>query len=250
MSSLQSARACLSVACRYVKVQGKACRPPSSFVQMRPRMMSKTQSTQLDMQVSDINKNPEHTENGFHCNNVASRPSVCQEAVRVIRGEAMALQALADRIDSSFEEAVELIEAMPRGGRVLVCGVGKSGHVARKIAATLSSSGTPALFLHAAEALHGDLGMVSPGDVGLLLSNSGTTEETLAAGRAMRKLGARLVAMSASRDSPLARESDVALSLGRIPELDHNGLAPTASTAAMMALGDALAVVLSRRLSF
>jgi arabinose-5-phosphate isomerase len=156
--------------------------------------------------------------------------------------EARALLALAARQGEGFARAVrEMLECK---GRVIVMGMGKSGHVGRKIAATLASTGTPAFFVHPAEASHGDLGMVQPGDVLLAISNSGESEELAVLLPALKRLGLTLVAMTGNADSTLARHADIALSSAVDQEACPLNLAPTASTTAQMALGDALAVAL------
>jgi arabinose-5-phosphate isomerase len=179
----------------------------------------------------------------------------------VVRIEAEALKALADRLAGpmarAFERAVEMLYDC--GGRVVVTGMGKSGLVARKIAATLSSTGTPALFLHPAEAVHGDLGMLVRGDVVLALSSSGETEEIVALLPTMKRLGLGLIAMtgdslyaaqSPARVSTLSQEADVALDCSVAQEACSLGLAPTASTTTMLALGDALAMALAEKRGF
>jgi arabinose-5-phosphate isomerase len=163
-------------------------------------------------------------------------------ARRVLAIEADAVRALVDRIDERFLAAVSLI--LSRQGRVLVSGMGKSGHIARKIASTLSSTGTPAYFVHPAEASHGDLGMIESGDIFIALSYSGSSEELLEIVPLVKRRGARLIAMTGDADSPLARQSDVHLDAGVAQEACPLNLAPTASTTAALALGDALAVAL------
>ena len=163
-------------------------------------------------------------------------------ARRVLRIEAAAVAALADRVGEEFERAVDII--LKRHGRVIVTGIGKSGHIARKIAATLASTGTPAYFVHAAEAAHGDLGMITPEDVVLALSNSGSSEELLMIVPLVKRQGARLIAMTGKSDSPLARQADAHLEAAVAEEACPLNLAPTASTTAQLALGDALAVAL------
>jgi len=163
-------------------------------------------------------------------------------AVRTLRIEARALENLAARQDSTFAEAVQAMLAC--SGRVVVMGMGKSGHVGRKIAATLASTGTPAMFVHPAEASHGDLGMVLPGDVVLAISNSGEVDELAAILPALLRLGVLLIAITGKPDSTLARHARVVLSSAVEEEACPLNLAPTASTTAQMALGDALAVAL------
>ncbi|MBC8017475.1 MAG: KpsF/GutQ family sugar-phosphate isomerase [Verrucomicrobia bacterium] len=168
--------------------------------------------------------------------------SAIAEAKRVIQVEADALQAMAGRIDASFEQAVELVLASK--GRVVVSGMGKSGLVGQKIASTMASTGTPALFLHPAEGIHGDLGMIMIGDVVIAISNSGETEEMLRILPSIKRIGAHVIAMTGSSTSTLARNSDVFLDVSVKEEACPLGLAPTASTTAALAMGDALAVAL------
>lgn len=163
-------------------------------------------------------------------------------ARRVLRIEANAVTALSQRLDASFTRATELI--LQCHGRVIVSGIGKSGHVARKIAATMASTGTPAYFLHAAEAIHGDLGMLTRDDVLIAISNSGEGDELLTIVPLVKRQGGRLIAITGKPDSALAREADVHLDAGVAEEACPLNLAPTASTTAALALGDALAVAL------
>lgn len=165
-----------------------------------------------------------------------------QLAERTFEIEAQALLGLKARLSESFPRAVKLM--LDCSGRVVVMGMGKSGHVGRKIAATLASTGTPAFFVHPAEASHGDLGMVTPDDVVLAISMSGEVDEIAAILPAIRRLGTALVAMTGREDSTLARHADLVLSCQVDQEACPLNLAPTASTAAQMALGDALAVAL------
>jgi arabinose-5-phosphate isomerase len=163
-------------------------------------------------------------------------------AARTFEVEARALQGLAARQGAGFVAAVGAMLACR--GRVVVTGMGKSGHVGRKTAATLASTGTPAFFVHPAEASHGDLGMVAPGDVVLAISNSGEADELAAILPALRRIGVTLVAMTGRAESTLARHADIVLDSGVEEEACPLNLAPTASTTAQMALGDALAVAL------
>ena len=156
--------------------------------------------------------------------------------------EARALLGLQDQLGDAFVQAVQVILRSQR--RVVVMGMGKSGHVGKKIAATLASTGTPAFFVHPAEASHGDLGMVTPGDVVLAISNSGESDEINAVLPALRRLGVTLIAMTGRAQSTLATVADIALSSAVAQEACPLNLAPTASTTAQMALGDALAVAL------
>ena len=169
-------------------------------------------------------------------------------ARQVLQIEADAVRALIGRVDQRFENAVELIHH--RGGRVIVSGMGKSGHIARKIASTLASTGTPAYFVHPAEASHGDLGMIESGDVFIAISYSGSSEELLQIVPQVKRRGAKLIAITGKPDSTLAREADVNLDAGVEQEACPHNLAPTASTTAALALGDALAVALLDRRGF
>jgi arabinose-5-phosphate isomerase len=166
----------------------------------------------------------------------------------VLATEAAALTALADTLGASFAATVDLLGQA--SGRVVVTGMGKSGHVARKIAATLASTGTPALFVHPAEASHGDLGMIVSGDVVLALSNSGEAAELADIVTHTRRFALPLVAITARADSTLARAATLVLLLPNAPEAGPIGLAPTTSTTMQMALGDALAVTLLCRRGF
>ena len=163
-------------------------------------------------------------------------------ARQVLDIEAGALRALSDRLDTGFVDAVQLILAC--SGRVVVSGMGKSGHVGGKIAATLASTGTPAFFMHPGEASHGDLGMIAHDDVVLALSNSGESNEIVSIVPLIKRRGAKLIAMTGNPDSTLARESDAHLNASVDKEACPLNLAPTASTTAALALGDALAVAL------
>ncbi|MCM5571802.1 KpsF/GutQ family sugar-phosphate isomerase [Burkholderiaceae bacterium FT117] len=173
---------------------------------------------------------------------VASPQRLVAQAREVLRIEAEAVARLAERVGEPFARACALILACP--GRVVVSGMGKSGHVARKTAATLASTGTPAFFVHPAEASHGDLGMVTRDDVFIAMSNSGATEELLTIVPIVKRQGAKLVAITGNPDSALARLADVHLDAGVEREACPLNLAPTASTTAALALGDALAVAL------
>jgi len=164
-------------------------------------------------------------------------------AKRVIESEARELLKAASRIGYEMAKAARLICGCK--GRVVVVGLGKSGHVARKIAATFSSLGTPAFFLHAAEGAHGDLGMVCREDVGLFLSNSGHTQEVLELLPFFKRLGAPVISITGDLSSPLAEASDLALDSSVEREADPLGLAPTSSTALQMAIGDALAAMVT-----
>jgi arabinose-5-phosphate isomerase len=169
--------------------------------------------------------------------NAASIIATAQAALRI---EAQGVTDLIDRIDDSMVQATGLILACT--GRVVVSGMGKSGHIARKIAATLASTGTPAFFVHPAEAAHGDLGMVTAQDVLIALSNSGTTEELMAVLPSIRRVGAKIIAITGKPGSTLATIADVHLNAAVAKEACPLDLAPTASTTAALAMGDALAM--------
>ena len=162
----------------------------------------------------------------------------------VLHAEASGINCVARRLDAAFGRAVDAL--LICRGRVIVCGMGKAGLIGQKLAATLSSTGTPAHALHPGEAVHGDLGCVREGDVVLMLSNSGETEEVVRLLATLRRRGALLVAITADARSTLGRSAEVVLETGRLTEADAHGLAPSTTTTAMLALGDALALVVSR----
>lgn len=166
----------------------------------------------------------------------------------VLRNESAAVLALADRLDGNFIQAIQLI--LECRGRVVVSGMGKSGHVARKIAATMASTGTPAFFVHPGEASHGDLGMITPDDVVIALSNSGESTELIAILPLLKRQGAGLISITGAPHSTLAKESNVHLDAKVEKEACPLGLAPTSSTTAALALGDALAVALLQARGF
>lgn len=178
----------------------------------------------------------------------AARAELLEQARRVIRMEAEAVAALEGRIGEAFAGAVEAVLAAP--GRVIVSGVGKSGIVGRKIAATLTSTGTPAFFLHPVEALHGDLGIVGAGDVAILLSKSGESEELHGLLEMLGRMGVRVIALAGRADSSLGRQADWFLDCSVAEEACPHDLAPTSSTTAALAMGDALAVALLQRRGF
>jgi arabinose-5-phosphate isomerase len=163
-------------------------------------------------------------------------------AVDTLRIEAQAVNDMASRLDERFAQAVSLV--LDSAGRVVVMGMGKSGHVGRKIAATLASTGSPAMFVHPAEASHGDLGMITPADVVLGISNSGESEELTTLLPLIKRMGVPLIALTGRADSTLGRHADVVLDASVAKEACPHNLAPTASTTAQLAMGDALAVAL------
>jgi len=169
-------------------------------------------------------------------------------ASRVLAVEAAAIEGLRGKLDARFGKAVDLLKAAT--GKVVVTGMGKSGLIARKVASTLASTGTPAFFLHPAEGIHGDIGMVRRGDVVIALSNSGETEEIVRLMPVFQRLGLPVIVLTGNDGSTMARYADVALDVGVREEACPLGLAPTASTTAALAMGDALAVVLFEEKGF
>lgn len=174
--------------------------------------------------------------------------STIETAKRVLRVEAEAVLALLDRIDERFAQAVDMMLACK--GRVVITGMGKSGLICQKVAATMASTGTPALFLHPAEGIHGDLGMLMKGDLVMAVSNSGETEEITRILPIIKRMGLPLIAMTGNPNSTLARAGDVFLDISVKEEACPLGLAPTASTTATVAMGDALAVAMLVRRGF
>ena len=178
----------------------------------------------------------------------ATTATVLELARKVLRIEAAAILGLVDRLDGTFERAVDLL--FECRGRVIVTGMGKSGIISRKMAATFSSTGTPSFFLHPAEAIHGDLGAIREDDVVLALSHSGETEELIRLLESIRRIGAKLIAITGSPGSTLGRAADVTLDCSIAEEACPMNLVPTASTTASLALGDALAMTLLVRKGF
>ena len=179
---------------------------------------------------------------------MADKTSYLDTARRVISTEARALEQLGDGLGDEFDKAVEVM--LSATGRVIISGMGKSGHIARKIAATLASTGTPAHFVHPAEASHGDLGMMAQGDVALVLSNSGETPELADVIAYTRRFNIPMIGVASRPDSTLLKQSDVALVLPRADEACGTGIVPTSSTTMTLALGDALAVALMEHRRF
>ncbi len=177
------------------------------------------------------------------------KSGLCLESARrVLMTESKALAELAHKLGTEFEQAIDMIESVE--GRVIVTGMGKSGHIARKLAATFASTGTPAFFVHPGEASHGDMGMIVRGDVILALSNSGEVKELLDIISYSRRFAIPLIGITSRAQSTLGTKSDIALVLPPSPEACPNGLAPTTSTTLMLALGDALAITLLERRGF
>ncbi|HXC61180.1 MAG TPA: KpsF/GutQ family sugar-phosphate isomerase, partial [Nitrospiria bacterium] len=171
-----------------------------------------------------------------------------EQGKRVLRIEAQAILDLIQRLDERFTQAVELMYRCT--GKVVVTGMGKSGLIGKKITATLASTGTPALFLHSAEGIHGDLGMLSRGDVVIAISNSGETEEIIKLLPAIKRLNVKLISLIGTTKSTLAKNSDVVMDVSVKEEACSLGLAPTASTTATLAMGDALAIALLEKRGF
>ena len=180
--------------------------------------------------------------------NKTSQETFLKIGRRVVAREAAALDLLAESLNDSFSQAVELL--LGATGRVIICGMGKSGHVARKIAATLASTGTPAHFVHPAEASHGDLGMMAQGDVALILSNSGETPELADVIAYTRRFNIPMIGIASRAESTLIKQSDVALLLPKAEEACDTGVVPTTSTTMTLALGDALAIALMEHRKF
>jgi arabinose-5-phosphate isomerase len=169
----------------------------------------------------------------------------------VIRAEAQALQALVGMIDAAWAEAADVLHKVRQArGRIIVCGVGKSGHVGRKIAATMASTGAPAFFVHGAEASHGDLGMVTKADAVIMLSASGKSHELMDMAEFCRRGDIPLILISKRADSPLGQQASIVLRLPDLPETGPLGLAPTTSSTMSLAAGDALAMALMRLAGF
>ncbi len=171
-----------------------------------------------------------------------------QTAKEILKIEAQAIRRLIPRVGKEFQAALQLIAGCK--GRVIVTGMGKPGFIGRKIAATLASTGTPSLFLHPAEAVHGDLGMVTESDIMIAISNSGETEEIVRLISTVKKIGIPLIALTSGRGSSLARNADIVLDLGVTREACPLNLAPSASTTAALAMGDALALSLLKKRKF
>lgn len=174
--------------------------------------------------------------------------AIIQKAIEVLKIEADGILNLVNRIDDNFPEMIEQICSC--SGRLILSGIGKAGIVGRKIVATLNSTGTRSLFLHPVEAMHGDLGQVSPDDIFIALSNSGETDELCILLPSIRRIGCKIIAFTGSTNSTLATQSDIVIDVGVEFEACPLGLAPTASTTAMLAMGDALAVVLLEKKNF
>ncbi len=170
--------------------------------------------------------------------------------IKVLETEIKGLQALANSLDEDFTKAIETIDKMKnkRNGRLIIAGIGKSGHVAKKIAATLASTGTPSYFVHPGEASHGDLGMITENDIVIMLSNSGENSELSDLIAYTRRFNICLICITSNSNSTLAKHSDIKLVMPKMPEACPNQLAPTTSTTMMMALGDAIAISLLERM--
>ena len=173
---------------------------------------------------------------------------IIEAGKHVLGAEADALRVMRDGLDENFARAVEILFSAE--SKVVISGVGKSGLIGQKIAATLCSTGTPAIFLHSADAVHGDLGICQPGDPVVLISKSGTTSEVVRLLPILRKTGAKIIAIVANRNSPLAEKADVVLDIGVKTEADPIGIVPTTSTTLQLAMGDALAAALMHKRHF
>lgn len=186
----------------------------------------------------------------YHATRQAKASISRSYACEILQLEAKAVQGLCDLMDEDFDRAVELIMAMSPEGRVVVSGMGKAGFIAMKISATLASTGVPSYFLHPAEAIHGDLGRYTKKDIALLLSNSGETQETIGILPHVRRIGCPVISITSDKTSTLGKHSDIVLAIGLLDEAGPFGLAPTTSTTAMLALGDALAVTILKQREF
>ncbi|MGF0068798.1 KpsF/GutQ family sugar-phosphate isomerase [Candidatus Spyradosoma sp. SGI.093] len=175
-------------------------------------------------------------------------PEIVEAGKHVLKAEADALRVMEAGLDENFAKAVEILYASDR--KVVISGVGKSGLIGQKIVATLCSTGTPAIFLHSADAVHGDLGICLPGDPVVLISKSGTTAETVRLLPILQRMGAKIIAIVANRNSPLAEQADVVLDIGVKSEADPLGIVPTTSTTLTLAMGDALAAALMLKRRF
>jgi arabinose-5-phosphate isomerase len=173
---------------------------------------------------------------------------ILAEARKVLEIEATSIKEVCDKLGAAFEEAIELLFGCR--GKVVISGLGKSGLVGRKIASTLASTGTPAVFLHPAEGAHGDLGVLARGDVAVLISNSGETEELVKIISSIKRIGIKVLALVGNPESTLARDSDIFIDVGVSSEACPDNLVPTASTTALLSVGDALAVVLLKKRGF
>lgn len=174
--------------------------------------------------------------------------TVTADVKEFMNRELVAVKFAVDHVDPNVERVVKLIEDCQ--GRVIFSGVGKTGHIGEKLAATFASLGTPSFFVHAVEAMHGDMGMITKDDVVVLISNSGETKETLAPLPGIRRIGAKVISISRSADSSLAQASDIALTLPVTGEADDLGLAPSNSSTEALVLGDAIGLTLARRRGF
>lgn len=169
--------------------------------------------------------------------------AILDDLKKVIELEASSIKALSEQIGPSYEQAINMILA--GNGKLVVTGVGKSGHIGKKIAASLASTGTPAFFMHSTEGVHGDLGMVEKEDIVLMISNSGETVEVVNLLPSLTRIGAKTIAITSRHESTLAKSCDVALTYKYSIEADHLGLAPTTSSTVTLVIGDALAATLS-----
>lgn len=172
-----------------------------------------------------------------------NKKEIIEFAKKAIECEIENLKKISGSIDDNFIDAIRLIQQCK--GKIIITGIGKSGHIGKKIAASMASTGTPSFFLHGDEALHGDLGMIEKKDVVIALSNSGETSEILNGFPTLEKIGCKIISITSDPGSTMAKKSDVHISIGKLQEADHLNLAPTTSTTATLVLGDAIAVTLS-----
>jgi arabinose-5-phosphate isomerase len=171
------------------------------------------------------------------------KEEIISYAKNVLDIEVSGIKKLSNCIDGSFVNAIDVL--LDCKGKVVIMGLGKSGHIGKKIAATMSSTGTPAFFVHGDETLHGDLGMIEKKDVVIALSNSGETREMLNSYPTLKKIGCKIISITSNPDSTMAKNSDIHLCIGKLEEADHMRLAPTTSSTATLVLGDTLALTLS-----
>ncbi|MCL5071156.1 MAG: SIS domain-containing protein [Actinobacteria bacterium] len=171
------------------------------------------------------------------------KSAILSFAIDVIKKEIEGIKILISQVDENFVDAIRLIFSCR--SKVIICGIGKSGHVGKKIAASMASTGTPAFFVHGDETLHGDLGMIEKKDLVIALSNSGETREMLNDFPTLKKIGCKIISITSNPDSTMAKNSDIHLCIGKLEEADHMKLAPSTSSTATLVLGDALALTLS-----
>lgn len=179
---------------------------------------------------------------------MSEKENIISYAKKVVEKEIKGIRNLQNNIDNNFIEVIfSLVNCR---GKIVVMGIGKSGHIGKKIAATLASTGTPSFFVHGDEALHGDLGMVEKNDIIIALSNSGETKEVINSFPTLKKIGCKIISITSNSSSTIAQNSDTHICIGKLKEADHLGLAPTTSSTATLVIGDAIALTLSYLKSF